>query len=62
MSILFFGFPVTDLKRNFIFFNFEFVTRKGNNKILTIDLVTWSEFLLFNFKLVTRKQNNKIGK
>ena len=62
MSILFFGFPVSDLKCNFIFFNLEFVNWKGNNKTLTIDLVFWSEFLLFNFKLVTPKQNNKIGK
>ena len=42
---IFFKFPVSDFKYNLIFFNFEFVTRKRNNKRLPIDLVTRSEFV-----------------
>ena len=36
---------VSNSKCNFLFFDFELVTRKGNKNSLTLELVTRSEYL-----------------
>ena len=36
-----FTYQVSKSKQNFLFFNFELVTRMWKNKSLTIELVTW---------------------
>ena len=62
---IFFSFPVSNFKYNFIFFNFKFVTWRRNNKRLPIDLVTQSEFFfqrwVSNLKAKQQKFNDRVS-
>ena len=44
----FFSFPASNFKCNLIFFNVEFAIRKQNNKSVTFESVTRSEFFHFS--------------
>ena len=44
----FFSFPASNFKSNLAFFNFEFAIRKQNNKRVTFESVTRSEFFHFS--------------
>ena len=47
--------------QNFLFSNFELVTRNWKNKNSTIELLTRDKtfYLFFNFELVTKNWKNK---
>ena len=43
----FFSFPVSNFKCNLIFFNFQFVIQKQNNKSVTFEFITQREMFIF---------------